>query len=213
MTSPGVKPQSVLAKCSVKTNQSWQNPREDVVGGFGSGRWPTGKRKRTVEECFSLDADFWMREGLLQRDTDLPGVWHWFQDDDPARERGAVGFHVRTESDTGFVSLVYQLGRGDALEWLAYDVELQTTRQHFGGLRWWFTCPMCGRRVGKLYLGGRFFGWRSCYGLTYRSCQEAHSLERMARACDQQELQLLGLLLHSGRLDRSPGSGARREGT
>jgi hypothetical protein len=61
-----------------------------------------------------------------------------------------------------------------------YRVGLEATRPRFGGLRWWFLCPLvvrgvpCGRRVGKLYLppGGRYFGCRHCHDLTYRSAQE-----------------------------------------
>lgn len=53
---------------------------------------------------------------------------------------------------------------------------------HFGGVRWWFTCPLtlsgvrCYRRVGKLCLppGAVYFGCRHCHHLTYRSCQESH---------------------------------------
>jgi hypothetical protein len=59
-----------------------------------------------------------------------------------------------------------------------YPVHLTTTRPHYGGTRWWFLCPLsrygrpCGRRVRKLYLGGRYFGCRDCHDLTYRSRQE-----------------------------------------
>jgi hypothetical protein len=53
-------------------------------------------------------------------------------------------------------------------------VPLTTTVPHFGGLRWWFRCPLavnghpCNRRVGKLYLppGRRYFGCRRCHDLT-----------------------------------------------
>lgn len=39
----------------------------------------------------------------------------------------------------------------------------------------------CGRRVRKLYLppGGRYFGCRHCYRLTYTSCQESHQYDRL----------------------------------
>jgi hypothetical protein len=58
-------------------------------------------------------------------------------------------------------------------------IRLETTPLHFGGFRWWGRCPLevsgapCGRRVGKLHLppGGRYFGCRKCYGLTYQSAQ------------------------------------------
>ena len=64
-----------------------------------------------------------------------------------------------------------------------YKIELESTPCHFGGVRWWFICPLwkngvhCGRRVGKLYLpgNGTYFGCRHCHNLTYRSCKEHDS--------------------------------------
>jgi hypothetical protein len=51
-------------------------------------------------------------------------------------------------------------------------MRLETTRPNFGGLRWWFLCPITGRRVGVLYLpgkGGTVFASRQASGLAYRS--------------------------------------------
>jgi len=63
---------------------------------------------------------------------------------------------------------------------LDYKIELVTTHCNFGGVRYWFICPLvvkgkaCRRRVAKLYLppGGKYFGCRHCYNLTYESCKE-----------------------------------------
>ena len=57
------------------------------------------------------------------------------------------------------------------------EVELVSTSPHYGGLRWWFICPVtvggraCQRRVRKLYLppGGRSFACRRCCQLSYTS--------------------------------------------
>jgi hypothetical protein len=65
---------------------------------------------------------------------------------------------------------------------LDYRVRLTTTRPNFGGLRWWFVCPLARadggptRPVAKLYLppGQIYFGSREVHGLTYTSCQESH---------------------------------------
>ena len=72
---------------------------------------------------------------------------------------------------------------------LDYRVELTTSRPNFGGLRWWFICPLminrraCKRRVGKLHLppGARYFGCRACHQLTYTSCQESRKWDGLAR--------------------------------
>jgi hypothetical protein len=41
----------------------------------------------------------------------------------------------------------------------------------------------CGRRVGKLYLppGGKYFGCRHCYNLTYTSSNESHEHDGLYR--------------------------------
>jgi hypothetical protein len=69
--------------------------------------------------------------------------------------------------------------RGHDGEWrlLDYSVEIVSTPCHFGGLRYWFTCPLgvnsrlCGRRCRCLYLpyGSEYFGCRECHRLTYQS--------------------------------------------
>jgi hypothetical protein len=64
-----------------------------------------------------------------------------------------------------------------------YKIQLTTTPCHFGGVRYWFICPLvingayCGRRTGTLYIvsGGNYFGCRHCYDLSYESRNENHS--------------------------------------
>jgi hypothetical protein len=82
------------------------------------------------------------------------------------------------------LALHYHQGETD----VQMRIPLQATYPAFGGLRWWFTCPLivngvaCNRRVGKLFLppGAQYFGCRHCHNLSYRSSQEAHQWERIA---------------------------------
>ena len=48
-------------------------------------------------------------------------------------------------------------------------VPLVWTPCHFGGLRPWFRCLRCNRRVGKLYNTGASLSCRRCLGLRYAS--------------------------------------------
>ena len=45
---------------------------------------------------------------------------------------------------------------------------LTTTTPRFGGFRYWFLCPRCGRRAGKLYHVERW-ACRRCHDLAYSS--------------------------------------------
>jgi len=154
------------------------------MGGPGSGaraHWWRPEKKATVEGCLPLDANSLMREGALKAGVLSTGDCLWerrsgelfcldFEADlrEPGREAMTLSHFAR--------------GRPHEGERLRYHVELVSTVPRFGGLRWWFVCPLvvngvpCRRRVGKLYLpgGASYFGCRRCYDLTYTSSQEAH---------------------------------------
>src|SRR5436309_3394535 len=55
--------------------------RRCAMGGPGSGahyyHWWRPAKKTTVEECESLDACRWTREGILRAGVHLMGSWRW----------------------------------------------------------------------------------------------------------------------------------------
>lgn len=134
-------------------------------------------KKTTVEECKSISTTFLRDHGYF-----CAGKWGGMKWTNSAGEQtGAISFFVRVDGIFGKIRFQYTSTdrySGEATE-LDYSVDLKATPCHFGGLRWWFLCPIlqnenpCWKRVGKLYLaGGKYFGCRHCYGLTYQSSQE-----------------------------------------
>ncbi|MBN9517003.1 hypothetical protein J0H58_00560, partial [bacterium] len=95
----------------------------------------------------------------------------------PWRQASEVGCELDVADDGGALRLRYEAAASS--ERLDYPVALVTTPCRYGGLRWWFVCPLargdtgCGRRARKLYLKGRYFGCRDRHGLTYRSRQRS----------------------------------------
>jgi hypothetical protein len=149
------------------------------MGGFGSTRWDGHTKAATVEECRSLDVNHWARAGVLKAGVWHMGSWVWWRDAERKQQTASLGYEVNTlDPASPWLRLRYTLTRTQ--EHLDYLIRLQTTRPRFGGIRWWFTCPLvvnsvpCDRRVAKVYLplGGRYYGCRHCHGLTYTSCQE-----------------------------------------
>ena len=138
--------------------------------------------RNTVEDCHSLDANWMTREGIFDGNGMCTGSITWSRVHD-GEEAACVGYEVNTSRR--WMGLSYRLVRDD--ESVECPVKLTTTELHWGGTRWWFVCPLtsngrdCGRRVGKLYLppGGRHFGCRHCYDLTYESCREAHMYDHL----------------------------------
>ena len=157
------------------------------MGGFGSGRWQGHPRKTTVEECLVLDAAKLAGHGIFCRLSRNGSTLEW--GDLPTKGQ-KVGFHysVTQIGGEGLVfRLRYTIGRRSRKEPVDLPILLQTTQPNFGGVCWWFTCPLeldeapCGRRVRKLYLplGNLYFGCRHCHDLTYQSCQESHKFETL----------------------------------
>jgi len=153
------------------------------MGGPGSGRFYRWDRRATVEECRTIDAGKWSREGGLRVGVRSTGGWHW-TNGRTGEEVASVGYLLdTTDAAAPWFRLLYRsrVGNGEP-ESMSYRVELETTALPWGGVRWWFRCPLsvngvpCGRRVAKIHLppGARHFGCRRCHDLTYESSQESH---------------------------------------
>jgi len=170
------------------------------MGGLGSTRWGWHKRAITVEECRSLDCTDFRRKGFLGSGILQFGNVSWFDNFD--RMVANLGFTIATKDMSGFMELNYILNsmNGGADESFRYRIGLQTTRPNFGGLRWWFTCPSCNRRVRKIYrppMADRYL-CRDCHQLSYKSSQESDQ-----RVSDMRRLGTSGILerLNSGNVN------------
>lgn len=153
------------------------------MGGYGSGRSCETNRSSTVSDCRTLHAARWAREGILAPDLWQSGGW-WWKDAETGEVRSSLSYEVRTTGPAPYVRLHYTITpTGEEID---YRVRLQTTRPHYGGVRWWFTCPAlgCGRRCGVLYLppGGNVYACRKCYRLAYASQRETLPDRRLRKA-------------------------------
>lgn len=152
------------------------------MGGLGSGLHWAGRRKSTVGQGCALDINWLTREGVFDRSGPKAGGLSWTSGP-YQKEKSSISYEVNIP--LRWMRLHYRLVRtGENIDYLA---PLTTTRLSWGGIRWWFTCPLirnaqnCDRQVGKLYRpsGCRYFGCRHCYDLTYTSCQESHRYDKI----------------------------------
>jgi hypothetical protein len=150
------------------------------MGGRGSGSWYRWNKKDTVDDGLFMDINKLVRDGLV-RDFSV-GSLRW-TNGRTGEESASIGFVLEPLGEDGLTMRLHytRTERNGDKENLNYPITLQTTQPNYGGRRYWFTCPLtvngwpCRRRVGKIYLppGGRYFGCRHCYNLTYKSCQES----------------------------------------
>ncbi|MGE3292749.1 MAG: hypothetical protein AB7O95_15345 [Geminicoccaceae bacterium] len=76
---------------------------------------------------------------------------------------------IKARPDHGYLRLQHPSRASDRAEHMDYTVGLTSTAAGFGGRRWWFSCPISGRRCAVLYLprGAYQFGSAKAYGLAY----------------------------------------------
>jgi hypothetical protein len=128
----------------------------------GGHNW---KGSSTVEGSRSLNVMKLARAGYLSGVRF--GRWQWTYGDGTTSSIGITGGEQS-------ITLDYRI-RSGAEDWQTVQqrVPIRWTPCRFGGERPWFVCDAsvngvyCGRRVAKLYGGGRLFACRHCYRLGY----------------------------------------------
>jgi hypothetical protein len=132
------------------------------------GRWYYNK-KATVEEACDLTV-FQLKEyGMLERGLHTASIITWVERNSGKESQVRVEVNMIGEP---YARITYAISDGMG-NTNPYDsrIRLITSPCNLRGVRYWFVCPDCGRRVGGLYLapGERYFRCRKCNNLTYRS--------------------------------------------
>lgn len=147
------------------------------MGGLGSGR-PGWKRK--TNHLRSIDANRMYKAGQLH--PGHWGGWKW-------SENGEKTASINTQADFSRLTLKYRVRPyGEDWEDIVEPIALDWIESHHGGKRPYFLClasvngHACGRRVVKLYLGGRYFLCRQCQRLAYSSQSETQMQRAMRKA-------------------------------
>lgn len=138
------------------------------MGGFGSGRHGSGRY--VVERCLSLDVNNLHRDGCLRAGRLSSSRW---------TRNGKTTASVVLCAGHSQLILSYRARiRDGPWESVFETVHIVHTPCRFGGSRPYFVCPgvvdgvVCGRRVVKLHLVGRYFLCRACHRLRHASQTE-----------------------------------------
>lgn len=134
------------------------------MGGMGSGRRSIFDTKDTTESQRRVDIRFLKKQGWLY--AGAAGLLSWTCN---GEQSGFINYRI--ESERIILSYRFRVRGG---EWsdVQQTVYFDRTPCNYGGCRYWFLCPGCGRRIALLYGAGKYFLCRHCYGLAYATQQE-----------------------------------------
>lgn len=134
------------------------------MGGFGSGR--RFGCKMTTDQVKRIDIRYMRQQGLLKPGTQGELSWTC---------RGAPRGSIHYACSAYDLQLTYQYKEGDEWQPQEQRIAFEKTPCHFGGVRYWFRCPNCSKRVGLMYGRGATFLCRHCCQLGYASQQEGYT--------------------------------------
>jgi len=125
-------------------------------------------RKATADESCRLKMSDLKKDGMLSGCVSGTRVWTSSR---TGKTTNIIGLAVDVTNEP-HAKLTYTVTdkQGNKTDY-DYEVSLLTTPCYYGGVRYWFGCPHCGRRIGTLYLapGDVYFKCRHCNNLSYRS--------------------------------------------
>ncbi len=144
------------------------------MGGQGSGDYYRVAKRTYIEEVQRLELLALKRAGYLDSGY-RSGSWCWTRNGERSGE-------IRLISFGNVLELSYRFRTsGSDQQAMRQRIQLTSTPCHLGGVRKWFLCPHCRRRVGVLAFGQAGFSCRHCYQLPYSSQAECR-LDRIRRA-------------------------------
>lgn len=127
-----------------------------------------------VNHCRTLNINRMVETGAIKQGTSQSGTWAW-TNSETGEQKASIGYHSHAWDLNGaYLRVHYTLtDSGKAMD---YNIPLIATKAHFGGVRFWFKCPVTGRKATKLFLpyGATFFACRQAYRLKYASQSQSY---------------------------------------
>ena len=137
---------------------------------------------KSIAEQSNALSIFWLKKyGYLHKDCSYRSggiTWTYGYGDN----KSSISFAVSRDNlgapeEQVYITLNYTHTNRwtDEKESMNNKIELATTPCNYGGVRYWFICPLykkgryCGRRVGVIYSIGKWFGCRHCGGIAYQA--------------------------------------------
>ncbi len=156
------------------------------MGGYGSG----GHNRKciTVESCARIDAGMLRKAGAF-RGTGA-WTWHWSKFGSCVCDTSVISIN----DPSRIIITIHRDGIYNS-----QFVGVSTTNCHYGKSRFWLHCPVCNKRVFRLYLPidavykdepVMTFACRSCYACTYN--------QRSMRSLDRYQSQAMQIQQHLG---------------
>lgn len=131
--------------------------------------WYRFEKKQTTDDLLQLSVASLKRLGYLRENAIANGGLSWKRTYSwgDTKEIASVMCTSKFIGEKRTITLAYTYNGKDAV---SLEIPIIYSNPYFGGKRYWFLCPRCGRKVAFLY-GGKQFWCRHCHNLSYPTQQ------------------------------------------
>ena len=145
-------------------------------------------KKRTTEDLLKLSIGWLKTHNYLRENSIINGnlIWNRMLGEEYTREIGSVNFMSNFIGENRSITLSYTYNDKENIR---FEIPVVCSFPHYGGKRYWFLCPRCGRKVAFLY-SGKYFWCRKCQNLSYPT-QQMGLLGRMLEKSKKYEEKVL----------------------
>lgn len=131
--------------------------------------WYRIDKKRTTEDLLKLSIGWLKKHDCLMEKAIVNGELTWKRSSGlcPPKEIASVMYFTNFIGENRSITLSYTYNDKENIR---FEIPVVCSFPHYGGKRYWFVCPRCGRKVAFLY-GGKYFWCRQCQNLSYPTQQ------------------------------------------
>ncbi len=131
--------------------------------------WYRSDKKKTTDDLLQLSIGWMKKHKCFQENTVINGGLTWKRSSELFYSK-VVGSAAYTSNFIGkerCITLNYVFRKQENIK---VNISIVCSFPYFGGKRYWFLCPQCGRKVAFLY-AEKYFLCRCCQNLCYKAQQ------------------------------------------
>lgn len=138
--------------------------------------WYRFEKKQTTDDLLRLSIGWLKKHNYLRENAIINGklIWSRTYGEGNTREIGSLFCTSYFIGEKRSLTLAYRYGGKEDIN---LNIPIDCSSPYYGGKRYWFLCPKCGKRVAFLY-GGKYFWCRCCHNLSYPT-QQMSFMSRM----------------------------------
>jgi len=130
--------------------------------------WYRSIKKQTTGDLLKLSIGWLKKHNFVRENAKFNGEIYWKRTADKGISKVIASSKIVSNfiGENSYIELSYTYNN----ENVDYKIQIIASEPNYGGKRYWFVCPQCGKKVAFLYFRKEFL-CRHCLNLCYRTQQ------------------------------------------